>query len=501
MVKRNRWAVSVRVLLRNLISPNTLLAFIVAGDSALIGPNLSMVANEFEFDDLSRDSLLGGRMKLFFFGAGIPTALLAGCMADRCYRWRHLLLGVACLVAQLACIGVWYLPQGAASYQRLLHLQALTGGAIGYAVATATAMMADSVEDEALSAAAALGGVIASLGVCKGCVSARARGGSRGAFLLCHLRVRAHTICLLRKPFAGLASKGAPPCVCALSVSAIPTQPFARAQVGAGQWFAGHRGPTRGWRYPFIVYGAIGAVVAVLRLFVLLCPCGDSWDGDEGEDGDEEISALQGNGRGGKGGGDCDGGDGGDGGDDGGEEDELESGEPLRRGLRPKASPQGAHASHASFVASPRRRSSKRRLAHSYNNGSFFFGPSGKGLCCRLLCCTPTVPLVLTASFITCVPNGILDTFWSDWLALLIFTVHCHLPGARPSPLFSPSLAVRLHNSPPLSIAVWPQERMGNPGAERREVIASHVPLSALWACWLAGLCPVLWSLTWSLTS
>ena len=163
--KQNRWEVSLRTILRILMSPNTLLAFIAAGDSALIGPNLSMLAKEFEFTDIQRDALLGGRMKLFFFGAGIPAALVAGCLADRCFRWRHQLLALAVLVAQLACVGCWSLPVGPGSYARLLRLQAVAGGGIGYAVATGTAMMADGVEDEALSASAALAGVVASLGV------------------------------------------------------------------------------------------------------------------------------------------------------------------------------------------------------------------------------------------------------------------------------------------------------------------------------------------------
>ena len=124
-------------------------------------------------------------MKLVFYGMGIPFALIAGVLSDRCFNHRNTLYTASVMIAQAACFAVYFLPKGPESYNRLLILQGITGGGLGYSMTTGTAMMADNVEDSGLPAAAAGGGVVYSLGV------------------------------------------------------------------AAAQWYSGHRGPTRGWRYPF----------------------------------------------------------------------------------------------------------------------------------------------------------------------------------------------------------------------------------------------------------
>ena len=59
---------------------NWLVVLILAADHTLISPNLSMIANEFEFDSLERDVRLGGRVALAFFLVGARASLWVRCL-------------------------------------------------------------------------------------------------------------------------------------------------------------------------------------------------------------------------------------------------------------------------------------------------------------------------------------------------------------------------------------------------------------------------------------
>mmetsp|Transcript_15971 Transcript_15971/g.22237 ORF Transcript_15971/g.22237 Transcript_15971/m.22237 type:complete len:137 (+) Transcript_15971:150-560(+) len=74
--QRRRWAVSLYTL-------TTILLF---ADQNLLSPNLSAIAEEFQFDDFERDKKLGGDIALAFWILGAPASFLIGCLADQTDR-------------------------------------------------------------------------------------------------------------------------------------------------------------------------------------------------------------------------------------------------------------------------------------------------------------------------------------------------------------------------------------------------------------------------------
>jgi MFS family permease len=57
-------------------------------DQNLMSPNLTMIADEFGFDDEERDRKLGGYVALAFFTLGCPISFLVGYFADKHPRIR-----------------------------------------------------------------------------------------------------------------------------------------------------------------------------------------------------------------------------------------------------------------------------------------------------------------------------------------------------------------------------------------------------------------------------
>ena len=73
---------------------STAVVFLFA-DQNLLAPNLSLIANEFHFNDQEKDEKLGANIALGFFIVGGPIALLAGYYADlvnRCILFGAILL-------------------------------------------------------------------------------------------------------------------------------------------------------------------------------------------------------------------------------------------------------------------------------------------------------------------------------------------------------------------------------------------------------------------------
>eukprot|EP00613_Pedinella_sp_CCMP2098_P056385 CAMPEP_0171865562 /NCGR_PEP_ID=MMETSP0992-20121227/29631_1 /TAXON_ID=483369 /ORGANISM="non described non described, Strain CCMP2098" /LENGTH=926 /DNA_ID=CAMNT_0012488557 /DNA_START=84 /DNA_END=2863 /DNA_ORIENTATION=- len=395
----SKWS-DVGTVMLGVFNLNTLLFILLAADSALLGPNLTLIAEEFEFDREKKDSLLGGRMKLVFFFSGIPFAAAAGLISDMpsCANLRKHIVGVSVLVAHVACIRVWYLPHGPDAYDGLLKLQAVTGASIGAASAAGMAMMAENVPSHVIGFAVAIGGVVYSLGA------------------------------------------------------------------ATGQYVAGHKGPREGWRYPFLFFGVLGIAVALLVVVVRCCPCArdfreadvsedgseseasfDASDSDDGGGGAVEKGHANHSNQGRNGGfkrsneadvGSDDDGDDGGGGDDG---DDDGGGEPLRlfsqrershgkegcgggdRSTHSKGGGGGASfrtlhgrlptAAEAAAAEENRARKSPYRLPAG--------GPSGR--CCKFLWCTPSVPLLCAVILLVCVPHGVLDTYWTDFLTLFFY--------------------------------------------------------------------------------
>lgn len=125
-----------RAAVHSLFSPRALIFFMIAMNSSILAPNLTIIAHEFEFSDEERDSLLGGRLPLVFFAAGIPSAVITGCLSDLLRDHRRILVHLTSLLAFLATFSVSRLPpdQGPDGFTPLLWLRGICGAASGAAI-------------------------------------------------------------------------------------------------------------------------------------------------------------------------------------------------------------------------------------------------------------------------------------------------------------------------------------------------------------------------------
>ena len=81
--------------------------FFLFADQNLLAPNLSMIADEFGFDDQEKDQKLGANIAIGFFIIGGPVALIVGYYAD-------IVLNRCILFALILCLGG--LASGSASF-------------------------------------------------------------------------------------------------------------------------------------------------------------------------------------------------------------------------------------------------------------------------------------------------------------------------------------------------------------------------------------------------
>lgn len=82
--EKRRWAIA-------LFSATTILLF---ADQNLMAPNLTAIAEEFDFSDEERDTKLGGHIALAFWLLGAPAALVIGVLADQFNRSKLFVLTV-----------------------------------------------------------------------------------------------------------------------------------------------------------------------------------------------------------------------------------------------------------------------------------------------------------------------------------------------------------------------------------------------------------------------
>lgn len=91
-------------------------------DQNLLSPNLSAIAEEFNFDDIQRDKKLGGDIAIAFFMVGVPASFIVGCLADVMEK-RSLLFLWVILAGEGACLATYFIT----SYRQLYWCRALTG--------------------------------------------------------------------------------------------------------------------------------------------------------------------------------------------------------------------------------------------------------------------------------------------------------------------------------------------------------------------------------------
>jgi len=125
--QRRRWAVSLYTL-------TTILLF---ADQNLLSPNLSAIAEEFQFDDFERDKKLGGDIALAFWILGAPASFLIGCLADQ--TDRSVLFGITVAIGEGACLATYF----STTYAQLYACRAITGFSVGGALPLIYSVLGD----------------------------------------------------------------------------------------------------------------------------------------------------------------------------------------------------------------------------------------------------------------------------------------------------------------------------------------------------------------------
>ena len=107
------------------VSLFTLMASLIFADQNLLAPNLSAAAAFFGFDDVQKDTLLGGYISAAFFAVGAPAAMIVGWYADRTSR-RNLLFAVA-IIGQAPSLLTIFVTQ----FWQFFLIRILTGISVG----------------------------------------------------------------------------------------------------------------------------------------------------------------------------------------------------------------------------------------------------------------------------------------------------------------------------------------------------------------------------------
>lgn len=131
-------------------------------DQNLMAPNLTQIANDFGFNDVQRDVMLGGRISFVFWVLGGLVTLAIGYLTDKISR-RNLFLFVI-LVGEIPCL----LTGFARNYNELFWLRALTGIGIGGALPLTFSLIGDYFSHKNRAAAAAWIGLAQGLGIAVG---------------------------------------------------------------------------------------------------------------------------------------------------------------------------------------------------------------------------------------------------------------------------------------------------------------------------------------------
>lgn len=106
-----------------------LVAMCLHADQNLAAPNLSAIADEFEFDAIDKDRRLGGQVQLGFFAVGGLTSMVMGPLADRMNRLNLLVLVV--LFGSVPCALIVFVPSGELGFYLYFCSRVLTGVSVG----------------------------------------------------------------------------------------------------------------------------------------------------------------------------------------------------------------------------------------------------------------------------------------------------------------------------------------------------------------------------------
>eukprot|EP00924_Labyrinthula_sp_SR-Ha-C_P015204 snap_masked-scaffold_9-processed-gene-11.47-mRNA-1 protein AED:0.41 eAED:0.45 QI:0/0/0/1/1/1/3/0/503 len=116
-------------------------------DQNLLAPNLTVIAEEFNFTDDERDTYLGGYISLGFFVIGGIVAMIVGYLADTMNR--KYVFAATVTLGEISCMLTYWVPTGdeADFWSGLWLTRAVTGIAIGGALPIQYSMMGDLFGD------------------------------------------------------------------------------------------------------------------------------------------------------------------------------------------------------------------------------------------------------------------------------------------------------------------------------------------------------------------
>ena len=143
-------------------------------DQNLMAPNLTQIAQEFNFTKLEADQKLGGEIALALFLVGGPISLTVGYLSDKFNRRK--LYAFVVLLGEIGCL----LTVLVTEYWHLFFLRALTGIALGGALPLVFSMLSDMYKPKERNQVSAIVGVAMTVGTLSGQLMSGAVGPSSG---------------------------------------------------------------------------------------------------------------------------------------------------------------------------------------------------------------------------------------------------------------------------------------------------------------------------------
>jgi MFS family permease len=128
-------------------------------DQNLLSPNLTAIADEFQFSAMERDYYLGGQIAIGFWLVGAPASYLVGILGDHFDRTS--LFALTVLIGEGACFATYFTR----TYTGLYVTRALTGFSVGGALPLIYSLLGDFYPPEERNAVNAVVGMGTGLGI------------------------------------------------------------------------------------------------------------------------------------------------------------------------------------------------------------------------------------------------------------------------------------------------------------------------------------------------
>jgi len=139
-----------------------ILSFFLFADQNLMGPNLTQIASDFNFNEIQRDVKLGGEISLVFWLIGGVVTLFFGYLTDVVSRKK--LLIIAILFGEIPCLLTGFVE----TYQQFFWLRALTGIGIGAIIPITYSLIGDYFPASRRSSITGYLGLVVGLGIAGG---------------------------------------------------------------------------------------------------------------------------------------------------------------------------------------------------------------------------------------------------------------------------------------------------------------------------------------------